>query len=112
MCTTTALCPLARPGMWTFLGGVTRTLNVSYLRAVPIGTTVRIRSRVLHCGKTLAMMQGTMSSVDEKTVYCTCEHHKANVPTLPEHLDFKLDSDVLDWGAEEAQLRNAAKVKL
>ena len=94
------------------MGGVTRTLNVSYLRAVPIGTTVRIRSQVLHCGKLLALIQGAMTSVDGKTVYCTCEHHKANVPTPPEHLDFKLEGDVLDWGAEEARLRNAAKVKL
>jgi acyl-coenzyme A thioesterase 13 len=37
MCTTSALGPLARPGYWDFMGGVTRTLNVSYLRAVPVG---------------------------------------------------------------------------
>lgn len=37
VCTTTALGPLAREGYWDFLGGVTRTLDVSYLRGVPIG---------------------------------------------------------------------------
>jgi len=65
MCTTTALGPLAKPGFWeygpfpllsfsfllpylpkpqltnvplSFLGGVTRTLNISYLRAIPMGS--------------------------------------------------------------------------
>jgi len=37
MMTTCALGPVARPGYWDFLGGVTRTLNISYLRAVPVG---------------------------------------------------------------------------
>lgn len=37
MCTTTALGPVAREGYWDFLGGVTRTLGVGYLRAVPTG---------------------------------------------------------------------------
>lgn len=39
MLTTIALGPVARPGFWTFLGGVTRTLNISYLKAVPISTS-------------------------------------------------------------------------
>jgi acyl-coenzyme A thioesterase 13 len=37
MATTTALGPLARKGYWDFLGGVTRALNLSFLRAVPVG---------------------------------------------------------------------------
>lgn len=37
MCTTTALGPLSRPGYWDFLAGVTRKLDISYLRAIPIG---------------------------------------------------------------------------
>jgi acyl-coenzyme A thioesterase 13 len=59
MCTTSALGPLAKPGYWeyvlypkpsdmydmkltktSFLGGVTRTLNISYLRAIPMGSSL------------------------------------------------------------------------
>ncbi|KAF2755992.1 thioesterase family protein-like protein [Pseudovirgaria hyperparasitica] len=85
MLTTSALCPLARPGQFTFLGGVTRTLNVSFLRAVPIGTTVRVEATVTQMGRTMAMMRGTMGSVNGKTVYATAEHHKVNVPTREAH---------------------------
>ncbi|KAG9240448.1 HotDog domain-containing protein [Calycina marina] len=103
MCTTTALGPLARPGYWDFMGGVTRTLNISYLRAIPIGTTVRVRGDVTQAGRTMAMIRGTMSSVDGKTVYCTCEHHKVSVPTQEQHLKYKIPWDEL-WEADKAKL--------
>jgi acyl-coenzyme A thioesterase 13 len=43
------------------------------------------------------MIQGKMSSVDGKVVYCTCEHQKVAVPTRPEHLtkEFEVDWDRL-----------------
>jgi acyl-coenzyme A thioesterase 13 len=56
MATTSALCPVARPGFWEFMGGVTRTLNISYLKAVPVGTTVRLSSKVESVGKQMAMI--------------------------------------------------------
>lgn len=70
----------------SFLGGVTRTLNISYLRAVPIGTTVRINSKVVQIGRTMALIRGEMVSLDGKTTYCTADHHKVHVPTRVEHL--------------------------
>ncbi|KAH7074765.1 thioesterase family protein-like protein [Paraphoma chrysanthemicola] len=85
MSTTTALCPIARPGAWEFMGGVTRSLNISYLKAVPIGSKVRLNSRVVGVGKQMAMIRGDMTSLDGKTTYCTVEHHKVNTPILPEH---------------------------
>ncbi|CAO2649395.1 Nn.00g067800.m01.CDS01 [Neocucurbitaria sp. VM-36] len=93
MSTTTALCPLARPGFWEFMGGVTRSLNISYLKAVPIGTKVRLNSKVVSIGKQMAMIRGDMTSLDGKTTYCTVEHHKVNVPVLPEHLDARVAWD-------------------
>src|SRR3954469_20833156 len=95
MLTTTALGPLARPGYWYFLGGVTRSLNISYLKAVPIGTTVRVRSRVVQCGRTMAMIRGEMTSVDGKTVYLTAEHHKVNVEMKRAHLAARIPYDDL-----------------
>ncbi|KAE8449750.1 hypothetical protein EG329_007525 [Mollisiaceae sp. DMI_Dod_QoI] len=95
MCTTTALGPLARKGFWDFLGGVTRTLNISYLKAIPMGTTIRIHSEVTQIGKTMAMIRGAMMSQDGKIIYCTCEHHKVAVPTKEKHLEHRVEWDEL-----------------
>jgi hypothetical protein len=35
----------------------------------------------------MALLRGTLESVDGKTVYATCEHHKVNIPILPEHVE-------------------------
>lgn len=127
MGTTTALGPLAKPGYWlyenplfvlpsflsdlllSFLGGVTRILNIAYLRAVPIGTTIRIRSWVTQVGKTMAMIRSEMTSEDGKTIYATCEHHKVNVPTRPEHIAARLPWD--DEQEKELQAEAERKAK-
>ncbi len=115
----------------SFLGGVTRTLNISYLKAIPIGTsalpsflsamcevrgsfsfpvgtTVRLHSEVTQIGKTMAMIRGVMASQDGKTTYCTCEHHKVSVPTQPNHLNYKVSWDDL-WAVEAAE-KNKTKL--
>ncbi|KAK5937985.1 hypothetical protein PMZ80_009574 [Knufia obscura] len=89
MCTTLALCPIQRPGYWDFMGGVTRTLNVSYLKAIPSGTKIRIRSWVVQHGRTATLLRGQMESPDGGTVYATCEQHKIHVPMSEEHLRFR-----------------------
>ncbi|KAB5582223.1 HotDog domain-containing protein [Coniochaeta sp. 2T2.1] len=93
MMTTCALGPVARAGYWDFLGGVTRTLNISYLKAVPVGTNVCVHAHVYQVGKTMAYIKGYMTSEDGKIVYCTCEHHKARVPSRKEHLEVRVPSD-------------------
>lgn len=114
MSTTTALGPLQKPGYWLFLGGVTRSLNISYLRAVPIGTTVRLRSWVVQHGRTMAMIRGEMTSLDGKTVYCTAEHHKVNIPMKPEHTGARLpwDDEMEREIKEEAEKKVQSAVKL
>jgi len=111
MCTTTALGPLAKPGYWDFLGGVTRTLNLSYLRAVPIGTTIRLRSQVTQVGRTMAMIRGTMTSLDGATIFCTCEHHKVRVPTPAHHLVHRVAWDEL-WEKDAEGSGGGRKAKL
>jgi acyl-coenzyme A thioesterase 13 len=93
MCTTSALGPCSKPGYWDFLGGVTRSLNLSYLKAVPVGTRVRIESTVVQAGRTMAMIRGRMVSLDGKTVYCTCEHHKVAVPSKGEYLTEEFETE-------------------
>jgi acyl-coenzyme A thioesterase 13 len=115
MATTTALCPIARPGFWEFMGGVTRTLNISYLKAVPIGVTVRLISRVVSVGKQMAMVRGEMTSLDGKIIYCTAEHHKVNAPVQPEHLIARLpwdDEFEKQWGVVRGGIQSGAKSKM
>lgn len=93
MLTTVALAPLSKHGYWDFLGGVTRSLNISYLRAIPIGTTIRLNSEVVQAGGTMALIKGEMVSLDGKYTYATVEHHKVRVPTRPEHTKEEYDTE-------------------
>lgn len=43
--TTLALAPIARPGYWMY-AGVSRTLNVTYLRPGPVGEKILIEAEV------------------------------------------------------------------
>lgn len=115
MSTTIALCPVARPGFWEFMGGVTRSLNISYLRAVPIGITVRLFSKVVSVGKQMAMVRGEMTSLDGKTTFCTVEHHKVNAPVLPEHVSVRIpwdDEFEREWGLAKEKTEAGLKGKL
>jgi acyl-coenzyme A thioesterase 13 len=53
--TTTALIPISRPGFWNYLG-VSRTLNVTYLRPIPKNEIVIIENEVIHAGKRLCII--------------------------------------------------------
>lgn len=92
------------------MGGVTRTLNISYLKGVPLGTTVKITSQVMQVGRTMALIRGTMSSLDGKTIYCTCEHHKVNVSTRPQHVDFDVDGEFIDPTVKRERSKDISKL--
>jgi acyl-coenzyme A thioesterase 13 len=57
----------------------------------------------------MAMIRGTMTSQDGKTIYCTCEHHKVSIPTPPDHLTYKVPWDDL-WAADGAVVASKAKL--
>ena len=77
-CTTMPLTLINKPGFWAYLG-VTRTLQVTYIRPVPIGEEVFIECEILHAGKNLATMKGTMRRKRDNAVLCVCEHGKASI---------------------------------
>ena len=105
MFTTTALAPISRPGYWDFMGGITRALNITYLRGVPVDSTVIFSSHVVQHGKTAALVRGEMVSEDGKKVFATADHHKINVPMLPEHKEMRIKwDDDMDHRIEEESL--------
>ncbi|CAN8104581.1 unnamed protein product [Discula destructiva] len=104
MLTTIALGPVARPGFWVFLGGVTRTLNISYLKAVPINTTVIVHAYCYQVGRTTAYIKGWMTSEDGATTYAVCDHHKIHTPPVEAHLQARVAWDELWDGEGRAKL--------
>lgn len=94
------------------MGGVTRTLSTSYLKAIPIGTTVIIRSEAVQQGKTMALIRSRMESEDGQTVYATCEHHKVNTPSKKEHLAVRIawDEEMEREAKAEAKKEKTARL--
>jgi uncharacterized protein (TIGR00369 family) len=76
-CTSAVFGMVNRPGHWFFLG-VSRSLNVTYLRPMPIGEEVLVESELLSAGRNLAHIKGRIRRVSDGTVLATCEHDKVN----------------------------------
>ncbi|KAI8960481.1 HotDog domain-containing protein [Daldinia sp. FL1419] len=81
VCTTLPLHLISKPGFWQYTG-VSRTLNVTYLRPVPVGTTVDIKCEILHAGRKLCALRGEMRAAPENgqegPLLVVCEHGKAS----------------------------------
>ncbi|KAL4871803.1 hypothetical protein BDV12DRAFT_163145 [Aspergillus spectabilis] len=71
------LLGVSKPGQFEY-GGVSRHLDVTYLRPVPVGTTVKLVSRVVHMGKRLALLRSEIVRVDDGNVCMVSDHEKAN----------------------------------
>ncbi|KAG4443751.1 hypothetical protein IFR05_000742 [Cadophora sp. M221] len=78
ICTTASLAPIAQPGFWAF-AGVSRTLNVTYIRPVPLGEKVLIECEVVHAGKRLCSLMGVIKRASDGAVLATCEHGKVSI---------------------------------
>ncbi|KAF7512671.1 hypothetical protein GJ744_000932 [Endocarpon pusillum] len=75
--TSTALLTIAKAGYWKTLG-VSRTLTVTFLRPLPLGTKVFVDCEVVAVEKSMANVKGTMKNADGK-VSITSIHDKATV---------------------------------
>ncbi|CZT20240.1 uncharacterized protein RCC_06098 [Ramularia collo-cygni] len=78
--TTLAAAPISRPGFWEH-GGVSRTLNVTYLRPITKGSTLRIECAVRSVGQKLAATQCSIRSKETGKVLALAEHNKAAIAT-------------------------------
>ncbi|KAF4457008.1 hypothetical protein F53441_1023 [Fusarium austroafricanum] len=77
-CTTLPLALVNKPGFWQHLG-VSRTLNVTYMRPVPVGTEVLIECSITQVGKKLASLHGTMRRRSDNLLLATADHGKVNI---------------------------------
>ncbi|MCJ1448144.1 MAG: hypothetical protein MMC23_008658 [Stictis urceolatum] len=59
-------------------GGISRGLNITYLRPVRLPATVRIEVSIVQHGRSASLVRGSIASLDGKSTYFTCEHHKIN----------------------------------
>ena len=78
MCTTMAVAPVARRDFWWF-GGVSRKLDVTYLRPVMSGRTVRVECEVVQIGRALATIHAKIRRKSDGVILCFGEHNKAAV---------------------------------
>ncbi|CAG9997528.1 unnamed protein product [Clonostachys byssicola] len=76
--TSMAIVLVSRPDFWNYLG-VSRTLNVTYLRPVPSGTEVLVHNEIVQIGKKMTTLRGTMRRRSDGALLAVCEHGKVNV---------------------------------
>lgn len=74
--TSLAVQAIGQPGGW-ITPGVSRSLNVTYLRPAPEGTICLCECEVMAVGKGLALMRGVIRREDDGRVISTSEHDKA-----------------------------------
>lgn len=74
---TTILLAVSRPGVFS-LGGVSRHLDLTYLRPAPRDVDVRVRSEVVQLGKRLALLRAVIERVDTGEVCVVAAHEKVN----------------------------------
>lgn len=81
-CTSLPLVLICKPGFWQYLG-VSRNLNVTYMRPAPPGTECLVECQIVQVGKKLCTMRGTMRRKSDGQILSICEHGKVN--TDPEY---------------------------
>ncbi|KAJ0115299.1 hypothetical protein N8I77_000670 [Diaporthe amygdali] len=80
--TSMPLALINKPGFWFYLG-VSRTLNVTYLKPIPNGEEILVEAELVSIGRTLCSIRGTMRRESDGTLLATCEHGKYNTDLEP-----------------------------
>lgn len=78
MCTTVCTGPIAERNFWWF-GGVSRKLDLTFLRPVKVGSTIVIECEVLQIGKRLATIRGVMKDKVDGRILAVGEHNKVSI---------------------------------
>ncbi|KAK5132064.1 hypothetical protein LTR08_000401 [Meristemomyces frigidus] len=73
--TSMLLSMVARPGFWA-TSGTTRTLNMTYLRPAMKGEMLLLECVIVHAGKSLCLLKGTLMRERDGAIISTCEHNK------------------------------------
>jgi acyl-coenzyme A thioesterase 13 len=82
MLTSFAMQAIGVRGFW-LNGGVSRTLEVTYLRPAPEGTELLCEVEVMSTGKSLSFHRGVMKRADNGAIISVGKHDKAAVTTKP-----------------------------
>ncbi|EFR00018.1 thioesterase [Nannizzia gypsea CBS 118893] len=61
-------------------GGVSRSLNITFLRPAPEGTEISINCELVHSGKRLALLRADIRRTDTGDLCVLGEHDKASTP--------------------------------
>jgi len=73
----TSMPMLAVRNWWDGWTGVSRNLNVTYLRPPMVGEKVIVESEVVHCGRRIATIKGVLKRERDGAVLAICQHDKA-----------------------------------
>lgn len=76
--TTIAIAPLSSKGKFEY-GGVSRTLNVSYMKPAKSGEEVEAVCECVNVGRRLAAIRCVLRRESDGEILVTGEHHKASI---------------------------------
>ena len=82
MCTSTALLAMGSRDFW-INAGVSRTLNVTFLRPAPEGEDCLLLCEIVSMGKSLSLLKGVITREKDGAIISMCEHDKAAVTSKP-----------------------------
>lgn len=81
-CTAMSTTLISRPGFW-FTGGVSSTLNLTYVRPIPCGKTVLVECEAVKVGQVKGVLKGTIRGKTDGAVMAICLRGMVNTDPRP-----------------------------